>query len=48
MTDSKWREVALLTVSLLPDATAFLTGFEGGFTQRWLPPSSHGGMAPLD
>ena len=32
VTDDKWREVFLLTASLLPDATAFLAAFEGRCT----------------
>ena len=40
ITDDKWREVFLLTASLLSDGTTFLSGFENAL-QQLLTPYSH-------
>ena len=37
VTDDKWREVFLLTASLLPDATPFLAAFEGALHRLIAP-----------
>ncbi len=47
-TDDKWREVFLLTSSLLSDATNFLTRFEKGAERFACAPPTFNSVAALD